>query len=618
MGGMERRRPAEGWMSTLRWVLVAVTAAFVAINIVAGGIEIARWDGGDAGYFWHWPDLTIRAVRPGYPAERAGIRAGDTVDLTRMSLHDRLLLVGYDWAHVGQSINLDIVRGGATRHYVVRFQESEKNPRLVAVLLFSILTSTLVGSLVLFVLVRSPSVEALALWAFALSWFQPGSSELAYLGGDWVGAIYGGVFTDLFAGFFCTGMIVFALRAIGRWPHRERYEIAAAVIGFITYVVLQYSDVTTLVYGTIPPAFISFISSQQYTIPALSVAVIVGAAFVRARGPARIRLRWVTIGFGCLVAGWLSMEIWQALPAMAFAIWPNFVLLFLVNAGFGTLGYAIIRRDLFDVNFVINRAAIYTTLTALLVGAFAGLNWSIGLLLKETGLALPIDVILAAAVGLSLNVIQRRVDSNVDRVFFRRRYDAEQRLRRITRALAHVTDSDSVAHALVVEPVEAFGLHAAAYYRSAPGGPFELIAARGWPAGSPTAVAATDPLVLHLGGCTDALRLDSVPHDAAFPHGPARPRIAFPMWSRRELVGFVLYSTHQNGAMLDPDEVALIEGIANASVIALERVAAMSLQDRFASMRSELESIKAQRDEFLAILASGAQPVPRAIGTEAG
>ena len=39
---------------------------------------------------------------------------------------------------------------------------------------------------------------------------------------------------------------------------------------------------------------------------------------------------------------------------------------------------------------------------------------------------------------------------------------------------------------------------------------------------------------------------------------------------------------------------------------------------RFVSLRAEFESMKAQRDEFLAILASGAQPVPRAIGTEAG
>jgi hypothetical protein len=61
----------------------------------------------------------------------------------------------------------------------------------------------------------------------------------------------------------------------------------------------------------------------------------------------------------------------------------------------------------------------------------------------------------------------------------------------------------------------------------------------------------------------------------------------------------------------------LIEQIAMASVVAIERVAALSLQDRFASLRAEFESMKAQRDEFLAILASGAQPAPRAIGTEA-
>jgi hypothetical protein len=605
-------------MSALRWFLVVLSTAFIAFDVFATTLGLVHWQNGDAGYSQHWPDLAVRAVRPGYPAERAGLRAGDTIVLSRLSFRDRLSVVGYRNPLRGEVINLTVARDGAEHTYAIRFGPSQKNPRLVGIIVLNLLTSALISALVIFVLLRSPTVEAFALWGFAVAFFQPYAGAIGYVFGDPADAVWGGCVTDILSGLYVTGLIVFALRAIGRWPHRRRYEIAACVLGIGAFAIGQYSDTLMLVFGLVPSPLVSAIASQTFTIPYVVTAIIVAVAFLRARGPARVRLRWVTIGFACLVAGWFWFEVYSNVPALTFVVWPQFVVLAIFNAGFATLGFAIVRRDLFDVGFVVNRAAIYTTLTALLVGAFAALNWSIGVLLKQTGLALPIDVILAAAVGLSLNVIQRRVDRNVDRIFFRRRYDAEQRLRRIARALAHVTDNESIAHALVVEPVESLGLHAAAFYRSSPDGPFELIAARGWPPGSPAAVAANDPLVLHLSGVTEALRLESVPHDAAFPHGPPRPRIAFPLWSRRELVGFVLYSTHENGAMLDPDEIELLERIAGASVVAFERVAAMSLQDRFASLTAEFESMKAQRDEFLAILASGAQPAPRAIGSEAG
>ena len=70
----------------------------------------------------------------------------------------------------------------------------------------------------------------MALWGFALAWFQPNAAMIGYFGGDWPAAIFGGIMTDVFAGTFCTGMIVFALRVIGRWPHRERYERHAQAI----------------------------------------------------------------------------------------------------------------------------------------------------------------------------------------------------------------------------------------------------------------------------------------------------------------------------------------------------------------------------------------------------
>ena len=602
-------------MSTVRWLLIALTVLLAGFNVVASSIITAVWPFGDPGYSQHWPDLVIRAVRPGYPAERAGVRPGDTIALARLPFHDRLTVIGYRGPLRGEITQLDVTRAGVDRTFVIRNGASAYNVRIVVASVVSVLTDFMIAALVIFVLLRSATVEAFALCGLATLFFQPNGWSIDYFGGDVADAVYSGFLSDLLGGVVVTSMIVLALRAMGRLTHRRWFERGAIAFGLAMYALLQYSDILILVYGKIPPKLVTVGAQNELLLPALAMIVIVATAFFRARGPARVRLRWATIGFALIAGDFLIYYTLSQFPAFDFVVWPSFVYLFVINAGFGTLGFAIVRRDLFDVSFVINRAAIYATLTALLVGAFAALNWSIGVVLKQTGVALPIDVILAGAVGLSLNVIQRRVDRNVDKVFFRQRYEADQRLRRIARALGHVTDNDAIAHALVVEPLEALGMHAAAFYRLASSGAYELVASRGWPPGSPAAVSANDPLVLHLSGVTEALRLESVPHDAAFPHGLPRPRIAFPLWSRRELMGFMLYSSHYNGAMLDPDEVELIERLAAAATVALERVAAMSLQERFASLEAEFESVKAQRDEFLGMLA-GARSVTRAIASE--
>jgi hypothetical protein len=605
---------ASGPLATIRWVLIVLTAVLAGWTVVSLTLALVRSNLGDPGYSQHWPELVIRAVRPGFPAERAGLRAGDTIDIAPMSLHGRLTVLGYRQPLNGENAQLSVVRDGKPLTFRFRYNQLPSDPHLLVIALVGMTTAVLLALLAIFVLLRSPTIEAFALWGFAITSVNPDNWQVGYLAGDLADAIWSGCITDIISGVATASLIVLGLRAT-RWPHRRRYEIAAVAVGVVVFALTQSADVLTLIFGVVPSQTLARLAGGAYLVPAVLLAIIVGIAYVQARGPSRIRLRWITIGFGCFVVGFAIRLVFRSIPALDFALWPTFVNYFFVNAGFATLAFAILRRDLFDVGFVVNRAAIYTALTGVLVGAFAGLNWSIGVLLKQTGLALPIDVILAAAVGLSLNVIQRRVDRNVDRIFFRNRYLAEQRLQRVARALPNVADGAAITHALVVEPVETLGLHAAALYRLSPSGSYELVAARGWPPGSPADIAAGDPLVLHLSGVDAALRLEGVPHDAAFPHGLPRPRIAFPLWSRRELIAFALYSTHQSGAMLDPDEVALIERIATAGTIALERVAAASLHERYAALKADYESIKAQRDEFLALL-GGAQPAPRAIASD--
>jgi hypothetical protein len=255
------------------------------------------------------------------------------------------------------------------------------------------------------------------------------------------------------------------------------------------------------------------------------------------------------------------------------------------------LGVAIARRDIFDVGFVVNRATIYAVVTGLLVGAFAGLNWLLGSALKSSTLALPIGIILAGAVALSLRTIQGRVTGLVDRVLFRERYAADRRLARIARAAPLLADGAALARALVDEPVEALRLSAGAlYYRNAEGG-FDLVTATGWPEDAPQEIDASDPLVIYATGTPDVLALDDVRPLAKFPNGPLRPRTAVAVPGPAGPAALVLFAAHRTGAALDPDETAALERIAAASSIAFERLRVTSEQHRLDRVLNALTSL---------------------------
>jgi hypothetical protein len=284
-------------------------------------------------------------------------------------------------------------------------------------------------------------------------------------------------------------------------------------------------------------------------------------------------------------------------PSLFFSsIWSSAAVL----AGtLGTLAYAypVLRHDVFGVGFAVNRAVIYSLVTGLVVGAFAAANWFLGLALKSTGLALPVDLILAGCAGLSLNVVQRRVTVTVDRVLFRRRYAAEQRLRHAARALNRARDERSIHDAIVAEPCETLALNAAALFIRDDAGAYRRVVDYGWPAEALREIPESDRFVRFLlGGDGTPVVMDQVPHPDDLPHGAPRPRHAFPMWSRGELVGIAFYSAHRSGAVLDPQEVSAIERIADAATAAFDRVAAAALrrtQEELAAAHAEIARLTA-------------------------
>ncbi len=164
---------------------------------------------------------------------------------------------------------------------------------------------------------------------------------------------------------------------------------------------------------------------------------IAGAIFVwrfaRSGADERAKTAWAIAGFLgsilCQTAAWVVV----AAGSNSAPIVTRFGLLFGIEArGLDVLGnlfpllaiYPILRYRLFDLGFVINRAALYSVLTLAAVGTLAGVNWLAQHWVTER-LALVLQPVAAIVIGLGFARARGWTQTLHERTLFRDRFAAE-------------------------------------------------------------------------------------------------------------------------------------------------------------------------------------------------
>jgi hypothetical protein len=153
-----------------------------------------------------------------------------------------------------------------------------------------------------------------------------------------------------------------------------------------------------------------------------------------------------------MAAGYCTFLVINFLRGGVFASVIGYTVGLLLFLGLYTaIAVAILKYRLYDIDVLINRTLVYGTLTATLVGVyFGGIVLLQRLFVFATGekstLAVVASTLLIAAL---FNPLRRRIQSFIDRRFYRRKYDARKTLEDFSVKLRDETDLDALEDDLV-------------------------------------------------------------------------------------------------------------------------------------------------------------------------
>jgi hypothetical protein len=498
-------------------------------------------------------------VETGSPAYRAGLRTGDVVSC--LSVRDKELLFprfGFN----AYTRNM-IVRLCATRAGISRAVSFAPVPRPTLRLLYYNIPNTLVrlGVFAVFLITGIALVLArptLLTWLFYVYCISSGPFYvLTVYATQWSPWLYG-LLLPLWIALTSFGVVcltLFALCVPNDGVPRGWRRTAFVVVSIAALVPLGNAFAFALWTSVNEPRQYFPILDEIFTAAAV---LIVLARLFEVRGEERARLAWVAFA---LAWGVITNDIRNNVGSFG-SIWDNVSTLAadLTVVMPLLMLYAILKRHIIDVRFVISRTVVYACLTTVVVGVIGLVDWLTSAYLSQVRLAMAIDAAVTIGLAFVLHRAYRWIESAVDFMLFRRKHEAERYLDRVAHTLMFAEREEAVDKALVHDPHDKLRLTAAALYRAHEGA---YIAARieGWNAPAAPQFCSDDDLVRFMIAERSKIVVGDLRTHVAEPfraQGHA-PTIAIPIFQGNRLTGFAVYGIHRDGTKLDPDEIETLE-----------------------------------------------------------
>lgn len=585
-----------------KWLLLCL-CAFGAAWIVASAVS----NFGVRGFAYGWYDVDTFATtqpyvvrfdspQPDGAATRAGIRAGDLLDLRDQPADVRWWLAFQPIA--GRPITLHVRRGADSLSPAIvpsTVWDGDWRLKILTIVAESLSSVWFVGCATILVLrraaLREARVLALILLSMGLSnnYFTLPNAQAA-------GSV--SLFSQIVCYDIAWALLLALASAFGaRTTSRRVFE---AVVGSL--IVLQLAGITAFGYGLqtlkIDPMLFgqnNFALGVVWTTAinsAVSVAMTAAVIWAVIVTPAseRPRAAWLLLPVPIAMLAFTAfntigldiVHFWSATQAsILFGTICN-------AAGALAVTYALLRRRVLDLGFFLSRTIVVATISLIVVAAFVLLEWMLGTVVAgvshTTGIVA--NAALALVLGLSLHFIHQRVDAAVDSIFFRKRHEDEQSLRDYAKEAAFITDvpilldqtigrlerhTDALGAAILVDGAGLF------------------TAARSYGDSQRLPVSENDEAIL-------ALKAWHRPVDPHHYQTVLQGALALPMLARGRLLGVLLLDERAGGESYAPDEVEALSTLAHGVGSSLDALttndssanALLALTDAINALRADI------------------------------
>jgi DNA-binding SARP family transcriptional activator len=571
-----------------------IARLFAVLSIAAFSVTISVWSleilwkpVGYAGL--EFKGDTIVSVDPGSPGERAGLHVGDRFDpKTPFFVRQGVFGANQPFHLRPAAYSFSVLRNGATKHVTVSisphagdFAFTGPEGVLYAGDVLVFLISALIGTVV--VLVR-PSRLTWMFFLFCIGAFIPKEGPIIVLLS--LPMPLGFVLNLVRSTLVIAGLFAFAGVAL-RFPSDEargwRKQLTPAILIFaIAYWVwgTLVAWIGQVYFAAIPTLWAAYPDFPVIDFATWAILLLVSLTSLlgtyRASEPeTRQRLKWtifgVAVGYTAVLGELTFLVLPGESPVLEGLTWATSYAMLLAPLA---IAYAIFKGRVVDPRFVVNRAVVYFSVTLVLAVVLSLTFWLTSLFLQQTRTSVIIQLLVTIVAGVFLQRLYRQLDTGINRLLFRRRYEALEHLERLAGGLSRADSIQEFEMLIASEPVVALDLTGGALFRRTEGGRFERTA-ESQAISLPRQLAGDEPLITRLRVHHEPLTLSSrllrgigsALHDQPL-------ALAVPLYVDDALYAVVTYGPHENGSDLDPTEksaIAALQAPAERGYAALQR-----------------------------------------------
>ncbi len=348
-----------------------------------------------------------------------------------------------------------------------------------------------------------------------------------------------------------------------------------AIITIILFPFIGYTD------GQ-PVQWFRSLRLLEYGAGFLASIVVVAFNYFRSTS-IKTRQQMKIVGISCLAAlvPFLLLSILPEATLGETILPPGFGILFVALIPIG-MGYAVVTRKLMDIDVIIRRSLIYGVVT-IIMAAIISTALFLAIAFHDS-LGVTGAVIIALAIGgiavILLGPAKKGVESLIDRLFYKDRYDYRQIIQSLNTSLSSLKDLVDISRLIVGTTVNTLNIAGGCLFVKTSSESFEIITTQG--------------IFTNRDKQKELLTLMSLRKSIIEFPNPASilgPDVAFliPLAAGEKEVGTLWLSHKRTRQGFSSDDMYLLQGLASAGAAALRSamlIRDVSIRDTFVSVAS--------------------------------